>query len=184
MAVAVVVAVAVAMEVAVVLAREVAVTMATVATVALSLLSAPPTESMILSALIGRVVTLTVAATKKTTIGDTDDCGLTTLVNSASTAPLIGLPPKGAKFCHTLDILLVGCLCRRALWWLYFNFSVVGRLVGLWSTIRVAGLWEVSLQKENIIVPFFVCIFLHHTQAVAQGTLSHTRILAIGMSAF
>jgi hypothetical protein len=72
------------------------------------ILSALPTESMILSVLLGRVITLTVAATKKTAIGDTDGYGLTTLVNSASTALPIGLPSKGAKFCHTLNILLVG----------------------------------------------------------------------------
>jgi hypothetical protein len=29
--------------------------------------------------------------------------------------PPIGLPPKGAKFCHTLNIYLVGCRRRRAL---------------------------------------------------------------------
>jgi hypothetical protein len=40
-------------------------------------------------------------ATKKTTFGDYDDCRFTTIVNSASTAALIGLPPKMAEFCHT-----------------------------------------------------------------------------------
>ncbi len=65
------------------------------------ILSAPPTASMILLALFGHVIMLTAAATKKTTIGDTEGRRLTTLVNSASTAALIGLPPKGAKFCHT-----------------------------------------------------------------------------------
>jgi hypothetical protein len=45
---------------------------------------------------------------KKTTICNTDDRQLMTLVNSASTVPLIGLPLKGAEFCHTLNILLVG----------------------------------------------------------------------------
>jgi hypothetical protein len=44
---------------------------------------------------------------KKTSIGDTDD-QLTTLVNSPSTAPPIGLPPKMAEFCHTSKLLLVG----------------------------------------------------------------------------
>jgi hypothetical protein len=54
-----------------------------------------------------------------------------TLVNSASMALLIGLPPKGAKFCHTLNILLVGHQRRPALSRLYFNSSVVvGWLVG------------------------------------------------------
>jgi hypothetical protein len=69
------------------------------------ILSAPPAESMILSAIFGHVIMLTAAAMKKTTIGNTDDCRLTTLVNSASTAPPIGLPPKGAKFCHTYNRL-------------------------------------------------------------------------------
>jgi hypothetical protein len=56
---------------------------------------------------------------KKTTIGITDDCQLTNLVNSASRMMLpIGLPPKGAKFWHTLNILLVGRQHRRALLWL------------------------------------------------------------------
>ena len=68
-------------------------------------------------------------ATKKTTIDDTDNCQLTTLVNSASTTPPIGLPPKGAKFCHTSNILLVGCWCRHTLSWHYFTSSVV---VGCW----------------------------------------------------
>jgi hypothetical protein len=52
----------------------------------------------------GCVITLTAAAKKKTTIGDTNDCQLTNLVNSASMALPIGLPPKGAKLCHTSNI--------------------------------------------------------------------------------
>ncbi len=77
------------------------------------------------------VITLTAAATTKTTIGNNDDRRLTTLGNSASTAALIGLPPKMAKFCHILNIfLVVGRWCRRALLWLYFNSCVsVGRSV-------------------------------------------------------
>jgi hypothetical protein len=77
------------------------------------ILSAPPAESMILSALFGHVITLIAAATKKqkTTIGNTEDCLLMTLVNSASTALQIGLPLKGAKFCHTLNIFLRGRQC-------------------------------------------------------------------------
>jgi hypothetical protein len=62
------------------------------------ILSAHYAESMILSAPFGRVIMLTLAATKKT-ISDTDNCRFMTLVNSASMALLIGLPPKGAKFC-------------------------------------------------------------------------------------
>jgi hypothetical protein len=67
---------------------------------------------------------------QKTTISNTDKCGLTTLLNSASTALPISLPPKEAKFCHTSNILLVGRQCRCALSWLYFNSSAVGWSVG------------------------------------------------------
>jgi hypothetical protein len=63
---------------------------------------------------------------KKTTIGNTDYCQFTTLVNSASTAPPISLLPKGAKFCHTLNILLVGRQRCRALLRLNFDSSAVG----------------------------------------------------------
>jgi hypothetical protein len=52
---------------------------------------------MILSVPFG-VITVTVAATKKTTIGNAEDCQSTNLVNSASTVPLIGLLPNGASF--------------------------------------------------------------------------------------
>jgi hypothetical protein len=76
---------------------------------------------MILSALFG-VIMLTAAAKKN---GNTDYHRLTNLVNSFSVAPLIGLPPKGAEFCHTLNILLVGHQHRRALLQLQFNSSVV-----------------------------------------------------------
>jgi hypothetical protein len=47
-------------------------------------------------------------ATKKTTISDTADRQLTTLVISTSTLPPIGLPPKMAELCHTSNRLLVG----------------------------------------------------------------------------
>ncbi len=82
------------------------------------ILSAGVAESVILSAhaesmdTLGAVwlcyyAMLSAAATKKTTIGNTDDRQLRrTLVNIASTAPTIGLPLKGAKLCHTLNILL------------------------------------------------------------------------------
>jgi hypothetical protein len=46
---------------------------------------------MILSVLFDPVITLTATASQKT-IGNTDDCWLKTLVNSASTMPPIGLP--------------------------------------------------------------------------------------------
>ncbi len=91
---------------------------------------------------------LTEAAMKKTTISNCQYCWLTSLVNSTSTAPPIGLPPKGAKFCHTLNILLVGHWCCRVLLRLYFNSSAagcwsvigwsVGWLVG-WSTVYNKG---------------------------------------------
>jgi hypothetical protein len=84
------------------------------------IVSVPPAESMILSALFYCVITLTCyqqrgRGQKKTTIGDTDDCRLVALVNSASTAPPIGLPLKGAEVYHTSNRLLVGHQCRLAL---------------------------------------------------------------------
>ncbi len=81
--------------------------------------SALPVESMILSAPFDPVIMLTVAwqvATKKTTIGNTDDRHFTTWFNSASTTVPISLPLKMAKFCHTSNRLLVGRQCCRALW--------------------------------------------------------------------
>ncbi len=93
---------------------------------------------------------LTAVATKTKPIGNYDNCQFTTIVNSASTAVPIGLPLKMAKFCHTSNRLLVGCQCHRALWRLYFNSSAVSQLLVIgWSTIRVPGLWEVSLQKDK-----------------------------------
>jgi hypothetical protein len=78
------------------------------------IVSVLPAKSMILSVLFDCVTystnTQTVVrrgATKKTTISNTDNCQLTTWVNSASTAPPIGLPPKGAESCHTSNRLLV-----------------------------------------------------------------------------
>ncbi len=78
---------------------------------------------------------LTPAATKKTTRGNCQYHILTTLVNSVSTAPPIGLPPKEAKFCHNLNILLVGHQRCRALLQLYFNSSAVGWLVVSWTVV-------------------------------------------------
>ncbi len=74
--------------------------------------------------------TLTAAATKTKPIGDDDDRRFMIIVNSASTAAPIGLPPKMAKFCHTSNRLLLGSQCRRALLRLYFNSSATGRSVG------------------------------------------------------
>ncbi len=70
-------------------------------------------------------------------------CQFMTLVNRATTAPLICLPSKGAKFCHTLNMLLVGRRCCHALLQLYFNSSATGCqliVTGQQTTIRVAGL--------------------------------------------
>jgi hypothetical protein len=79
--------------------------------------------------------TLTAAATKTKPIGDDDDCRFTIILNSASTAAPISLPPKMAEFCHTSDRLLLGRRRCRALLRLYFNSSATGR-----SEIKVAGL--------------------------------------------
>ncbi len=79
--------------------------------------------------------TLTAAATKTKPIGNDDDCQFTIIVNSASTAAPIGLPPKMAEFCHTPNRLLLGRQCRHALLRLHFNSSATG-----WSEIKAAGL--------------------------------------------
>ncbi len=76
--------------------------------------------------------TLTAAATKTKPIGNDDDRQFTIIVNSASTAAPIGLPPKMAEFCHTSNRSLLGRQCRRALLRLYFNSSATGR----WSVGR------------------------------------------------
>jgi hypothetical protein len=52
--------------------------------------------------------TLTAAATKTKLIGDDDDRQFTIILNSASTAAPIGLPPKMAEFCHTSNGSLLG----------------------------------------------------------------------------
>ncbi len=78
------------------------------------IVSAPPAASMILSACL--IVLLryyhansgAVGGNKRTTISNTDNCRLTTLVNSVSTALPIGLLPKTVKFCCTFNRLLVG----------------------------------------------------------------------------
>jgi hypothetical protein len=89
--------------------------------------------------------TLTAAATKTKPIGDDDDRRFTIIINSASTAAPIGLPPKMAKFCHTANRLLLGCQCRRALLRLYFNSSATGPLVGNKGCQALGG----SLQKDK-----------------------------------
>ncbi len=94
--------------------------------------------------------TLTAAAMKTKPIGDYDDPQFTTIINSASMAALIGLPPKMAWFCHTSNRLLVGRWCCSALWGLYFYSSAVSWLVvGRSVHNKGTGLWEVSLQKDN-----------------------------------
>jgi hypothetical protein len=84
---------------------------------------------------------------KKTTIGDCQYHQFMTLINSASKLQPIGLPPMRAKFCHTLNTLLVERWPRRAWSWLNFSSSAAGRLVGWQSTVvgrstmKTAMLW-------------------------------------------
>jgi hypothetical protein len=70
---------------------------------------------------------------KTKTIGDDDDCRFTIIVNSASTAAPIGLPPKKAEFCHTSNRSLLGRQCRRALLRLYLNSSATGQSAVGWK---------------------------------------------------
>jgi hypothetical protein len=81
--------------------------------------------------------TLTAAATKTKPIGNDDDRQFTIIVNCASKAAPIGLPPKIAEFCHTFNRSLLVRQCRRALLRLYFNSSATGRrsVVGRWSVV-------------------------------------------------
>jgi hypothetical protein len=98
---------------------------------------------------------LTATATKTKPIGNDDDRQFTIIVNSASTAAPIGLPPKMAKFCHTLNRSLLVRQCRRALLRLYFNSSATGQwsvVGGWWSVVGgrwsvVGGWWSVVGQK-------------------------------------
>jgi hypothetical protein len=96
--------------------------------------------------------TLTAAATKTKPIGDDADRRFTIIVNSASTAVPIGLPPKMAEFCHTPNRLLLGRQCHRALLRLYFNSSATGLLVRNKGCPALGG----SLQKDNYFVPVFL----------------------------
>jgi hypothetical protein len=73
------------------------------------------------------ITTLTAAATKTKPIGNDDDRRFTIIVNSASTAAPIGLPPNMAEFYHTSNRSLLVRQCRRALLWLYLNSSATGR---------------------------------------------------------
>ncbi len=106
--------------------------------------------------------TPTAAATKTKPIGDDDDRRFTIIVNSASTAAPIGLPPKMVKFCHTPNRLLLGLQCRCALLRLYFNSSATGWLVGRSvgrSEIKVAGLLEVPSKSINsYVLVFFLAV--------------------------
>ena len=106
--------------------------------------------------------TLTAAATKTKPIGDDDDCRFTIIVNSASMAAPIGLPPKMAKFCHTPNRLLLGRQCRRALLRLYFNSSATGRSVGNKGCRALGG----SLQKDKY----------HNTTLAARGLEEHNTV--------
>ena len=122
------------------------------------ILSALPTESMILLALFGHVIMLTAAATKKTTIGDTEGRRLTTLVNSASTAPPIGRPPKGPSFA-TLPTLPTDCQwgidatmpyggCILIPLWLVISHWLL--VVGCWSL--VVGCWSLVVGRWLLVV--------------------------------
>jgi hypothetical protein len=93
---------------------------------------------------------LTAAATKTKPISDDDDPRFTIIVNSASTAAPIGLPPKMAEFCHTPNRLLLGRQCRRALLRLYFNSSATGRSVGRSVGNKGCRALEGSLQKDDL----------------------------------
>jgi hypothetical protein len=103
--------------------------------------------------------TLTAAATKTKPIGDDDDCRFMIIVNSASTAAPIGLPPKMAKFCHTSNRSLLVHQCRSALLWLYFNSSATGWWLvvgGRWSVVGgrwsvVGGRWSVVIGQWSVV---------------------------------
>ncbi len=72
------------------------------------ILSAPPAESMILSSVSScYYAMLTATLRKKQQSAILISCRLRTLVNSTSTAALVGLPPKEAEFCYTSNRLLV-----------------------------------------------------------------------------
>jgi hypothetical protein len=91
---------------------------------------------------------LTAAATKTKPIGDDNDRQFTIILNSASTAAAIGLPPKMAEFCQTSNRLILVRQCRRALLRLYFNSSATGRrsvVGGRW--LVVGGRWLVVGRK-------------------------------------
>ncbi len=113
------------------------------------------TQSMMLSALFGRVISSYYAnsgsATKTKPIGDYEDPQFTTIVNSALTAAPIGLLPKMSEFCHTSNRLLVGHQRRRALWRLYFYSSTVGRWMFAGWSVHNKGSQAlgVSLQKDK-----------------------------------
>ncbi len=81
-------------------------------------------------------------ATKTKLIGNYNNRRFTIIVNSASTAASISLPPKMAKFCNTSNNLLLGRRRCRALLRLYFNSSASSRSVGQWvgrSVIWLVG---------------------------------------------
>jgi hypothetical protein len=109
---------------------------------------------------------VTAAATKKT-IGNRQYSQITTLVNSASTALPIGLPPKGAKFCQTSNILLVRRRCRCALLWLYFNSSAAGHLVAGWLLVHC---WSVVdwLSVSHWLCPKPFAGFAEHSPCISN----------------
>jgi hypothetical protein len=91
---------------------------------------------------------LTLVATIKTTIGDTDNHLLTHLVNSAATALLIGLPLKGAMFCHTSNTLLVGRQHHPALLLLYFKTSAVSWLLVVGRSVHLENRYAMTFEGD------------------------------------
>ncbi len=97
---------------------------------------------------------------KNKPIGDDDDRRFTIIVNGASTAAPICLPPKMAEFCHTSNRSLLVRQCRRALLRLYFNFSATGwrsAVGGQWSVVGgrwsvVGGRWSVVGGRWSVVV--------------------------------
>jgi hypothetical protein len=115
--------------------------------------------------------TLIAAATKKKPIGDDVDRQFTIIINSASTAAPIGLPPKMAEFCHTPNRLLLGRQCRRALLWLYFNSSATGRsAVGGRSEMKIATLRLLEGINGLYVFPL-LCYYATLTAAATKTKL-------------
>jgi hypothetical protein len=135
------------------------------------IVSAPPAESMILSALFDHDITLIVAwwgATKQTTIGKTDNHQLTigqqclngganrSAAKGGQVLPHFQQIVSGASMLPCPIATVIKIFCKRLLvvghWSLVIGCWLLSLVVGRWSvgrsTIRVSGLWEVSLQHD------------------------------------